>query len=174
MSTMNSDGHLQTIPPSLIRSVSTVLTELLDGAAESGGWALNPGDRGLLKSLDQLSSGAASAVPPSGGASIAAHVDHLCYGLSLLNRWGDGEQNPFADADYRASWNRIAVSESEWKALRERLRDEAYHWRAALATPRELNEVEMNGIVASAVHMAYHLGAIRQIDRSIRGPSAND
>jgi hypothetical protein len=37
-----------------------------------------------------------------------------------------------------------------------------------------VDEIEMNGIVASAAHLAYHLGAIRQIDRSTRGPSAND
>jgi hypothetical protein len=41
----------------------------------------------------------ASAVPSGGGASIAAHVDHLRYGLELLNRWTRGEK-PFADADH--------------------------------------------------------------------------
>ena len=54
---------------------------------------LNGGDTGLLRSLDHLSAAAASA-PSAGGPSIAAHVEHLRYGLSLMNRWAAGE-NPF-------------------------------------------------------------------------------
>jgi hypothetical protein len=30
----------------------------------------------------------------------------------------------------------------------------------------------LTGAIAIVAHLAYHLGAIRQIDRSIRGPSA--
>jgi hypothetical protein len=33
---------------------------------------------------------------------------------------------------------------------------------------------ELTGMVSSVVHLAYHLGAIRQMDRRIRGPSANN
>jgi hypothetical protein len=32
--------------------------------------------------------------------------------------------------------------------------------------------MELNGVIASVAHLAYHLGAIRQIDRSIQGPKA--
>jgi len=35
--------------------------------------------------------------------SIAAHVDHVRYGLSLMNGWSEGH-NPFKDADWSASW----------------------------------------------------------------------
>ena len=134
---------------------------------------LNPDDPGLLRSLDKLSAAAASLVTHGGGASIAAHVDHVRYGLELLNRWRAGE-NPFADADYSASWRRVTVSESEWAALRAGLRTEIHKWMDAVRQPRELSEIELTGVVASVVHLAYHLGAIRQIDRSIRGPSARD
>jgi hypothetical protein len=111
--TTNPDGELRTIlAPLMFKAVAVVLTELVDGAASGAGWVLNRGDEGLLKSLDRLSCRDASAVAPGGEASIAAHVDHLCYGLSLLNRWSEGEKNAFADADYRASWRRIAVSKA--------------------------------------------------------------
>lgn len=30
----------------------------------------------------------------------------------------------------------------------------------------------LNGAIGSIAHLAYHLGAIRQIDRGTRGPSA--
>ena len=156
-----------------VRALVAVFDELLDGSAADAAWVLNPHDPGLLASLDRLSAAQASAVPDSGGASIAAHVDHVRYGLELLNRWSRGDE-PFADADYSASWQRVAVSEAEWAARREALRREASAWRDALQRPRADSLTERAGVVASVVHLAYHLGAIRQIDRSIRGPSAQD
>lgn len=155
----------------VLQALATVLTELLDGSKTKESWVLNPQDPGLMKSLDKMPATQASAVPVQGGASIAAHVDHLRYGLGSLNRWTQGEQ-PFADADYSASWERITVSESEWAERREALRAEASRWRDAMTNPREMTEFELTGVVASVVHLAYHFGAMRQIDRSMRGPSA--
>ena len=43
-----------------------------------------------------------------------------------------------------------------------------------MATPRELTSVELTGLIAAVVHLAYHLGAIRQIDPSLQGPKAAD
>ena len=68
----------------------TILNELIDGPPPEGAYVLNGGDRGLLKSLDKLSARDASTVPITGGASIAAHVDHLRYGFQLMNRWAKG------------------------------------------------------------------------------------
>ena len=99
----------------------TVLSELIDGPAPGAAWVLNPEDSGLISSLDSLTAQQASAAPSSGGASIAAHVDHLRYGLALLNRSVRGEK-PFLDADYAASWQRGTVSNTEWAAQREALR----------------------------------------------------
>ena len=100
-------------------------------------------------------------------------MEHLRYGLSLMNRWAAGE-NPFENADWSASWQRTAVSDAEWEALRAALRDQAHRWREVLAAPREVNRIELNGVVGSIAHLAYHLGAIRQIDGTARGPAAND
>jgi hypothetical protein len=152
-------------------SLSLLFSELTDGPAADG-YMLNSGDPGLLRSLDRLSAEAASRTAVAGGASIAAHVDHVCYGLDLMNRWSDGEPDPWSGADWSASWQRGTVSERDWDALRERLRQATRRWRTALATPREMSEVELNGVIASIAHLAYHLGAIRQIDRSIQGPKA--
>jgi hypothetical protein len=154
-------------------ALTAVLRELVDGAGSEAGWALNPGDRGLLASLDALSASAASA-RPNGRSSIAAHVDHLRYGLGLLNRWAGGERDPFASADYAASWRRQEVDAAGWRDLREALAREARRWLVAVEQPRECDEVELTGMLASAVHLAYHLGAIRQIDSAARGPVARD
>ncbi len=152
--------------------LSHILNELIDGAPSEPTWVLNVKDAGLLDSLDRLTAEEASAIPASGGASIAAHVDHLRYGLSLANRWSHGE-NPFATANYAESWQRLVVSQEEWAARRAALRKEAYAWREVLKHPREWNTMELTGVVASVVHLAYHVGAIRQMNRSIRGPAEN-
>lgn len=150
------------------RTMATLFGELVDGAPAAGSYVLNPQDGGLLKSLDTLSADAASALTPT-GSSIAAHVDHLRYGLSLMNRWSAGE-NPFNDADWSASWKRTRVSDAEWHTLRTQLRDEATRWKNALNAPREVKEIELNGMIGSIAHLAYHLGAMRQIDQRLRGP----
>ena len=153
----------------LAKTLATLFSELVDGAPASGGYMLNGGDEGLLRSLDKLSATAASAVTPT-GSSIASHVDHLRYGLSLMNRWSAGE-NPFKDADWGASWKKAKVSEDQWQTLRGQLREEAARWLNALRTPREVQETELTGTVGSIAHLAYHLGAIRQINGILRGPA---
>lgn len=151
----------------------TLLDELLDGAGPDAAWMLNPTDPGLLASLAGLSAERASAPPAGGGGSIAAHVDHLRYGLQLLNRWSAGEE-PFGDANYSASWERGTVSESEWRARLDELRREAAAWREAIQQPREVTPMLLTGMISSVAHLGYHFGAIRQIDRAARGPAAAD
>jgi hypothetical protein len=156
----------------LHRSLETLFRELIDGPSANAAWMLNGEDVGLLRSLDKLTASAASAAPMAGGASIAAHVDHVRYGLSLMNRWSQGEHDPWSTADWRVSWNRTAVNDQEWAASRQALGAEARTWLEALRAPRDYAEMELNDVIASVAHLAYHFGAIRQIDRSIRGPLA--
>jgi hypothetical protein len=153
-------------------TLTTLFGELVDGPPAAAAYMLNRGDAGLLRSLDKLTARDASSAV-AGRASIAAHVDHVRYGLSLMNRWSRGE-NPFGDADWSASWRITTVSDDQWRELRAQLRDEAHRWLDALRTPRDVDAIELNGIVGSIAHLAYHLGAIRQIDRTARGPSEEE
>ena len=153
-------------------SLAQLLSELVDGPPAGEAYMLNPGDAGLLRSLDRLSAAAASQPPPDGGASIAAHVDHVCFGIDLLNRYYAGDADPWSGADWAASWRRPAVSDSEWQGLRTRLRQSTDRWRSSLQQPRELSALELKTVIGTVAHLAYHFGAIRQIDRTIKGPRA--
>lgn len=155
----------------LTQAIDTLLSELVDGGTGESCYVLNPTDPGILRSLDRLSAADASAPAPAGGASIAAHVDHVCYGFGLLNRFAAGE-NAFATADYSTSWRHTRVSDEEWSALRRRLRDELVAWRAAVRHLDENVPLHVTGAIASIVHLAYHLGAIRQMHRAAAGPPA--
>jgi hypothetical protein len=151
-----------------------LFNELIDGSRAPGrrAYILNQGDDGLLVTLERLPAAAASAARE--GPTIAAHVDHVRYGLSLLNRWANGTLPPESERDWTASWRRNVVSDAEWRSLLGELRREADVWKAVLATPREVNDVEADWLAASVAHLAYHMGAIRQIDRNTRGPSADE
>jgi hypothetical protein len=156
----------------LTRPLARLLRELVDGTPPTGGYVLNENDVGLLASLERLSAEEASEII-DGGSSIAAHVDHVTYGISLMNRWASGE-SPWGDADWQASWTRTTVSQEGWAARRLELERELSRWSDAIKEPRAMSARELTGMVSSVVHLAYHLGAIRQMDRRIRGPSANN
>ena len=151
-------------------SLTTLFSELVDGAQTGGGaFVLNSGDAGLLRSLDKLSAADASR-SVHGGATIAAHAQHLRYGLSLMNRWASEGGNPFADAKWDEAWKTSLVDDEEWDEIRGGLRDEAHRWLRALGSPRDVSRVELSGMIGSIAHLAYHLGAMRQIATNARGP----
>jgi hypothetical protein len=145
------------------RALSNLLTELFDGPPAQEAFVLNPGDPGLLRQLDTIDARAASERPVPGRTTIAAHTDHVEYGLSLLNRCAAGEENPWATADWEASWKRPTVTDEQWKALRDRLRQSAGQWQQAVVARTDWNDMAAAGALASAAHTAYHLGAVRQI-----------
>ena len=151
-------------------TLTRLFAELVDGASgQTSAFILNGGDAGLLRSLDRLSAVDASRAV-NGGATIAAHAQHLRYGLSLMNRWASEGGDPFADATWDEAWKTSAVTEPEWSTIRSGLRDETHRWLMTLKAPRDLSETEFTGMVASIAHLAYHLGAIRQIGKEARGP----
>ena len=154
-------------------SLTTLFSELVDGAkAPAGGnFVLNSGDAGLLASLDRLSATDASS-SVHGGATIAAHAQHVRYGLVLMNRWAIEGGNPFADAKWDEAWKTSAVNDAQWAEIRAGLADEARRWLEVLGTGRDVSTMELSGMIGEIVHVAYHLGAMRQIATSARGPRA--
>ena len=161
-SAMRTDG----VGPVLTR----LFAELVNGAPTGGAaFILNSGDAGLLQSLENLSPADASR-SVNDGATIAAHAQHVRYGLSLMNRWAREGGNPFANATWDEAWKTSAVDSTEWNEIRDGLRSETLRWLEVLKSPREVADVELTGMAASVAHLAYHLGAIRQIHRNARGP----
>jgi hypothetical protein len=150
--------------------LARLFSELVTGATQPGGaFILNTGDIGLLRSIDKLSAADASS-SVNGGATIAAHIQHERYGLSLMNRWAREGGNPFADAEWDEAWKISSVTDDQWDEIRNGMREETGRWLQALESPREVADIELTGMIASIAHMAYHLGAIRQIQKSARGP----
>ena len=151
------------------RAVSRLFSELVEGTSGRDCFILNRSDVGLLRSLDKLSAADASR-SVNEGATIAAHAQHVRYGLSLMNRWATEGGDPFADATWDQAWTISAVDEASWAEIRSGLRDETHRWLEILRVPREVTSIELSGMIGSIAHLAYHLGAIRQISKDGRGP----
>jgi hypothetical protein len=154
----------------LAPSLHRLFSELVDGLiGRRGGYILNSGDEGLLRSLDKLSAADASR-NVNEGATIAAHTQHLRYGLSLMNEWATGGGDPFANAKWDEAWKMSSVDDAAWQEIRSGLRGETQRWMEILKTPREAAGIELSGLISSIGHFAYHMGAIRQINKAARGP----
>ena len=159
-----------TISPAL----GVLFAELVNGAARGGNaFILNSGDVGLMRSLDKLSAADASK-SVNDGATIAAHAQHLRYGLSLMNRWATEGGNPFADATWDEAWKTKSVDATQWDEIRAGLDSEVQRWLRALASPREVGDAGLKGMIGSIAHLAYHVGAIRQISVHARGPAEGE
>jgi hypothetical protein len=150
------------------RALLKLLGEIFEGPAGAEAYVLNPGDSGFLGQLDAVSAADASRRPMAGETTIASHADHVLYGIELLNRWAAGEENPWAEADWSASWKRTTVTDAQWETLRQKLRKATQTWRVAVENRREWDDIAACGALASAVHTAYHLGAIRQIAAGLK------
>jgi hypothetical protein len=157
--------------PDTREQLARVFAEIANGdIREIGPVVLNSGDVGLLRSLDKLSATDASQ-SANDGASIAAHAQHLRYGLSLMNLWATEGGDPFSDAKWDEAWKLDEVDTESWVEIRNGLRNESQRWLDALRMPREYSADELRAMVGSIAHFAYHIGAIRQIHKTTRGPT---
>jgi hypothetical protein len=141
------------------------MREIIAGPAAEPSLVLNPGDSGLLQSLDQLSAAQASR-RLAGGYSIAGRVEELRYSLAMFNRWHLGE-NPFIDSGVRTAGRRMCVNDALWCEQRRRLRHELGRWMDLAVNQRIATDAENAGMMALAVCVAYHLGALRQMHRAL-------
>ena len=149
-------------------ALTELLTELTEGLAGDTAYILNAGDRGLLGALRALSAAQAGA-RPQGRTSIASHVHHLHYSFTLKNRSLRGD-DPYRDADWSESWRHQQVSDTEWAALIAGLDSEIKRCRDVVAVPRNWDAVTLTSMIGCVAHLAYHLGAIRQLDAAAAGP----
>ena len=146
-----------------VRALSTLLRETLLRADRQYAYLLNPGEPGLVETLKPLSAETASKPPAPGRKPIAAHANHVLYGIELANRALSGEEGVYEGADWALAWTLETVSEQQWQDLVNRLEQQSKTLIEQVSQPREWNEVMLTGAFSVAAHTAYHLGAVRQM-----------
>lgn len=139
--------------------------ELLEGIPEGEPtWITSGGPGGgLYGTLEVLT--AAQASQSFGGASIVAHTEHVRWAIAMVNGYFRGVT---PRAEWSESWRVSQLNDAGWRDLRDRLREEGTTLLRNIETSHRWDdEAAINGALASLAHTAYHLGAIRQLQRRI-------
>ncbi|MBX3142367.1 MAG: hypothetical protein KF813_01315 [Trueperaceae bacterium] len=141
------------------------LRELLEGEPQGQPtWVTTGGPEGGINgSIAGLSAEQVSR--EIGGTTIAAHVEHERWALRLANDYFAGVA---PTSDWSASWLVRSVDEPAWDALRQALRSEGETLLRNVETLQDWSKAEgFNGAFACYGHLAYHLGAIRQLRKLV-------
>lgn len=147
---------------SLQQAISDLFAEVFRGTAPGadGTWFVQ-GNEALDATLAALTAEEASASPGTGISSIAAHVIHTAYYLELAN---DGLRGVERDGDWAGSWKKQAVDAAAWAEAQENLRRQKERFLEFVATEDlGANQERLTYAIANIGHVAYHLGAIRQL-----------
>ena len=145
-----------------------LLRETFEGARPGQGTEYLDRDGGLRQTLGGLTAEQASR-RIRGRPSIAAHSRHMEFHLRTVSEWIQGQRHK---RDWPASFEPQTVDETEWLALRERLeyaRQEFLHLVSGMSEEHLLEEGAGLGALA---HLAYHLGAIRQLLHDVKSEPA--
>lgn len=135
-------------------------TAFLDGTKADGS-----GNHGLLATLARLSAGEASR--DVNGTSVAGQARHTALHMEVVVRWErDGDRGPF---DWQGSFLPMEVSTQEWVGLQARVRqayDDLVAFARTQADPPATGDAT-GGLAGAIAHVAYHLGAIRQMVKAL-------
>jgi hypothetical protein len=148
---MTSDG--------VTSQLLAVLKETIEGPGEGGSFFLDP-NTGLLQTLETLNLERVFASPAPGRPSIAAHVKHTSFHMNAICAWPRGDHS-------RRDWPSSFVLENHdaatWTALLEELKFEYGDFQNVIREFASGSDEALGGAVGGIVHVAYHLGAIRQL-----------
>jgi hypothetical protein len=146
-----------------IETLNEALLENLDealNARDGEGWF-----EGLFSTLENIDAATASKVPAAGRSNIAAHCEHLRYVLEIVNAWTKLEK---PQPDWGLAWKTSSVGVAEWDALKTDIQTECETLKTFIKASTEWNPKLLNLLMSNTSHVAYHVGAIRQIWMLVR------
>ena len=116
-----------------------------------------------LKGVD-----AAQASQNVHGTSIAGQARHTALHMEVIVRWErDGDRGPF---DWKGSFHPAQVGEQEWAELQVRVRRASEELLAFARTQLDqpVTGDTTGGLAGGVAHVAYHLGAVRQMIKTVQ------
>ncbi|PTA67504.1 hypothetical protein [Deinococcus arcticus] len=171
---MTQTPEAQTAPPAQhpLDGILDILRETVEGgrpgqptAFLDGTGADGSGNHGLLATLEALNAEQASREVL--GTTVAAHTAHTAFHMEVIVRWErDSDRGPF---DWQGSFQPVQVDEAGWAAQRQRVRA-AYDALVAFTHSQQDQPVTgdaTGGLTGGVAHVAYHLGAIRQLVKEL-------
>ena len=146
-----------------VAATAYLLRESFEGSPDGQGSAYLDRGIGFFSTLDGLS--AADASQEFTGTTIAAQTEHAKFYLDRLCEFINGRTER---VNWEDSWLIETVNDSEWDALRLTVRTSYENLLRCLAAVDDWTEDRTGMAIGMVAHTAYHLGAIRQIVKSIK------
>lgn len=143
-------------------SVAYLLRETFEGSPEGQPSAYLDRGTGFFSTLDKLS--AAEASKEFSGTTIAAQTEHAKFYLDRLCEFINGRTER---VNWEDSWLIETVNDTEWDALRGTVKKAYENCLRCLASVDDWTEDRTGMAMGMLAHTAYHLGAIRQIAKSV-------
>jgi hypothetical protein len=154
-----------TLTQEFLKQAIDLLRETFEGGLPGQGTQYLDHSSGIRSTLDAVSAEQASR-RLEGHPSIAAHARHMAFHLRVTAEWIQGDHSK---RDWLKSFEPQTVNETEWGAVKadlEASRRQLVQVLESLSPERLAEEGAAMGAIA---HLAYHLGAIRQILHRVRG-----
>ena len=143
-------------------SIAYLLRESFEGSPEGQASAYLDRGVGFFPTLDKLT--AAHASRDFAGTTIAAQTEHAKFYLDRLCEFINGRTER---VNWEDSWLIETVNDAEWDALRTTVRRSYEDTLRCLAAVEDWTEDRTGMAVGMIAHTAYHLGAIRQIAKTV-------
>lgn len=146
----------------LVGSVAYLLRETFESSPEGQASAFLDRGVGFFNTLNALSAEQASA--EFQGTTIAAQTEHAKFYLDRMCEFINGRTER---VNWDDSWLIETVNDAEWDALRESVRKAYESTLMCLANVEDWTEDRVGMSIGLVAHTAYHLGAIRQINKAV-------
>ncbi|MCA1590201.1 MAG: hypothetical protein LC734_07380 [Acidobacteria bacterium] len=145
-----------------VESIAYLLREAFEGSPEGQASAfLDPGV-GIFSTVGDLS--AEQASQNVNGTTVAAHTEHAKFYLDRLCEFINGRTEK---VNWEDSWLIETVNEDEWQALQTTVRKTYENVLRCIAAIDEWTDARTGMAVGMVAHTAYHLGAVRQLVKSV-------
>jgi hypothetical protein len=139
----------------------SMLTETFESPQQS--WSTFLDQRGgLFETLRDLDAETASSKGAPGQNTIAAHAEHVRFHLAATNAFLRGKQEKL---DWAESWKVQRLDDPQWRRLQDALEREYKTLRTFASEQQSWDEQAVGGAIGLLAHVAYHLGAIRQLHK---------
>jgi len=146
-----------------IESVAYLLRETFEGSPEGQPSAYLDRGIGFFTTIDALS--AEQVSHEFGDTTIVAQVEHAKFYLDRLCEFIGGRTER---VNWEDSWLIETVNDEEWTALRSTVKKAYENALKCLATTDSWDTSKAGMAIGLIAHSAYHLGAIRQIVKSVK------
>ena len=146
-----------------IESVAYLLRETFEGSPEGQPSAYLDRGIGFFTTIDALS--AEQVSHEFDDTTIVAQVEHAKFYLDRLCEFIGGRTER---VNWEDSWLIETVNDEEWTALRSTVKKAYENALKCLATTDSWDTSKAGMAIGLIAHSAYHLGAIRQIVKSVK------